>query len=76
MPEREDDSEVGRSSWSESANEASSRESRPGRWEGFWISEKPGGGMVSGGEVTATWTSLRHQESAEGHLESTKAIRN
>ena len=46
MPDLEDVSDVGRSSCSESASEASSRESRPG--SGFWISEKPGGGIVVG----------------------------
>jgi hypothetical protein len=45
-PDREDVSDVGRSSCSESASEASSRESRPGCCRGFWISEKPGVGMV------------------------------
>ena len=49
MPDRDDASELGKSSWSESASEASSRESRPGK--GFWTSEKleEGGGMAARG---------------------------
>ena len=51
MPERDEVSELGSSSWSESAREASSRESRPGSCSGFWISEKPGGGIMREGVV-------------------------